>query len=243
MNKFIIITPVYNAEKYIKKCIDSVKSQTYQNWEQIIISDCSTDNTKKIIEENIKGDKRFHCISNGKRLGIMGNTIKCIDSINIKDEDIIVMLDGDDWLSSPHVLDYLDIIYQKDIWVTWGQFKLASNGAICRRWAKDIKGKFTRKNMKEFCFSHLKTFKYFLYKKIRDKDLRDTNNKYYSTGAGGYFIVPIVEMAGEKHRKCVDKVLYCYNNLNPLNVNKLHEKLTIEEFDSYLKKEPYEELK
>ena len=53
--------------------------------------------------------------------------------------------------------------------------------------------------------------------------------------------MPIVEMAGEKHRKCIDKVLYCYNNLNPLNVNKKHEKLTIEEFNSYLKKEPYEE--
>ena len=45
---FKIITPVYNSEQWIKKCIDSVKAQSYSNFEHIIVDDCSTDNTLQI---------------------------------------------------------------------------------------------------------------------------------------------------------------------------------------------------
>ena len=48
--KFSIIVPVYNVEKYIKKCINSILNQTYKNYEIIIINDGSTDKSKKILE-------------------------------------------------------------------------------------------------------------------------------------------------------------------------------------------------
>ena len=54
-----VITLTYNHEKFIKRCIDSVLRQTYENIEHIIIDDGSTDGTKNIIESLLKKDKRI----------------------------------------------------------------------------------------------------------------------------------------------------------------------------------------
>lgn len=49
-----IITPCYNSSRLISQTIDSVLSQTYQNWEMIIVDDCSTDNSVDIVEKYAK---------------------------------------------------------------------------------------------------------------------------------------------------------------------------------------------
>ena len=54
MQKISVIVPVYNTEKYIKKCLDSIINQTYSNIEIIIINDGSTDNSELIINEYLK---------------------------------------------------------------------------------------------------------------------------------------------------------------------------------------------
>lgn len=57
--KFSIIVPVYNVEKYISKCIESIINQTYKNFELIIVNDGSPDNSQKIIDKYVKKDKRI----------------------------------------------------------------------------------------------------------------------------------------------------------------------------------------
>lgn len=65
MNKCIsIILPSYNGERFIAEAIESIIAQTYQNWELIIVNDCSTDNTSQIIEEYAQKDNRIHIIHN-----------------------------------------------------------------------------------------------------------------------------------------------------------------------------------
>ncbi len=54
-----IVVPCYNVEKYVQRCIESIKEQTYTNLEILMIDDGSKDNTKKIVKEKIKEDKRF----------------------------------------------------------------------------------------------------------------------------------------------------------------------------------------
>jgi len=57
-----IVTPNYNCEKFIGQTIESVLGQTYDNWEMIIVDDCSTDNSVSIIEKYANTDKRIHLI-------------------------------------------------------------------------------------------------------------------------------------------------------------------------------------
>lgn len=49
--KFSIIIPAYNCEDFISKCLDSVINQTYKNFEILVIDDCSTDNTTKVLQK------------------------------------------------------------------------------------------------------------------------------------------------------------------------------------------------
>ena len=60
--KISVITPAYNAEKYIEQTIASVQKQTYANWELIVVDDGSTDQTQKIVQELASADERIHYI-------------------------------------------------------------------------------------------------------------------------------------------------------------------------------------
>ncbi|MBT6699324.1 MAG: glycosyltransferase, partial [Flavobacteriales bacterium] len=61
-NLVSIITPSYNSSKFIMDCIDSVISQTFQNWEMIIVDDCSNDNSRNIISNFSEKDERIKSI-------------------------------------------------------------------------------------------------------------------------------------------------------------------------------------
>ena len=70
MNSLVsIITPSYNSSKFINDCVNSVFSQTYKNWEMIIVDDCSEDNSKEIISELSTKDKRIKPIFLEKNVG------------------------------------------------------------------------------------------------------------------------------------------------------------------------------
>ena len=70
MNDLVsIITPNYNCAQYIVKTILSVQAQTYNNWEMLIVDDCSSDNSCKAIAPYLESDKRIKLISNEKNYG------------------------------------------------------------------------------------------------------------------------------------------------------------------------------
>ncbi len=68
-----IVTPVYNTEKYISECIESVINQTYENWEYIIINNCSTDASLQIAKDYEAKNDRIRILNNKKILDLMQN--------------------------------------------------------------------------------------------------------------------------------------------------------------------------
>lgn len=88
-----IITPAYNAEKYIAKTLDSALNQTYKNIEIIVVNDCSTDRTLEIINEYAKNDSRVKAYSNEKNLRVAKTRNFAISKATGK---YIAFLDADD---------------------------------------------------------------------------------------------------------------------------------------------------
>ena len=64
--KISVIVPVYNTEKYLRRCLDSIINQNFREIEIIIVNDCSTDNSLKIINDYIKQDDRIILINKEK---------------------------------------------------------------------------------------------------------------------------------------------------------------------------------
>ncbi|PLX70547.1 MAG: glycosyl transferase [Denitrovibrio sp.] len=91
-----IILPMYNDEKFIKEAVSSVLSQTYENWEMIIIDDASTENSLEIIEDFASNDSRIRVFSFDKNKGLSEARNKAIEEAGGK---YIAFLDSDDlWL-------------------------------------------------------------------------------------------------------------------------------------------------
>ena len=92
--KVSIIVPMYNAEKFIRKTIESVLAQTYQNWEMLIMNDVSTDNSLAVVSGYAKKDKRIKIINTEKNVGVVKGRNFLIDLASGK---YIAFLDADDY--------------------------------------------------------------------------------------------------------------------------------------------------
>lgn len=106
MPKISVIVPVYNTEKYLKRCLESILNQTYKDFEIIIINDGSTDNSKKIINEYIKNNpekvksyfQRNSGLSMARNFGIKkatGDYISFIDSDDFIDKNLFKNLENE----------------------------------------------------------------------------------------------------------------------------------------------------
>jgi glycosyltransferase involved in cell wall biosynthesis len=90
-----IITPVYNHEKYIKACIESVVKQTFSDWEMIIVNDGSKDKTAAIIEPSLQLDQRIH-LYNQDNKGIFRLSETYNKALQLSKGKYIAILEGDD---------------------------------------------------------------------------------------------------------------------------------------------------
>ncbi len=96
MVRFSILVPVYNGEKYLKECIDSILNQTYKNFELIIVDDGSTDNSGVICDEYAEKDSRISVIHQENK-GRYAARISCLN--NVKGE-YVFFVDADDYIAS-----------------------------------------------------------------------------------------------------------------------------------------------
>ena len=222
-SKFKIVVPFYNVEKWISKCITSLKQQNYKNFECYLIDDISTDNTVETIRRLIKNDDRFKLIKNKKKHYALANIYKTLDKSKNHDDDIIILLDGDDWLASSYTLDILANTYnEKKCLMTYGSYVYNPSGVRGVEPSKYsdevIENNLFRKD--SWRASHLRSFKYKVWKHLKQEDLKDKEGKFFEMAYDQAIMLPLLELSGPK-AEYISDTLYVYNKENPLNVDKI----------------------
>ena len=234
-NKFRIIVTQYNAVDYIEKCLDSIMSQTYTNYEVVVIDDCSIDGTLDIVQKY-----PVYIIRNSFRTQISYiNFQKGIKMFPENDEDIMVFLSGDDYFASDDVLSHLNEVYQDDVWMTYGNFVPLSGGygPFCY----PIPNTRTYRKSPLWVASHLITFKKWLWDSIKEEDFKH-NGEFPKYAFDCAFLYPMIEMSGHKHIRFINKVLYIYNDQNPMCIFKLDPEGSVECTNYFKNKPSYDEL-
>ncbi len=117
-----IVVPVYNSEKFIKETINSIKQQTYENWELLLVNDCSTDNSEKIINEQKNKDSRIKLISLEKNSGaaISRNT-----GIKEAKGKYIAFIDSDDLWKKDKLEKQIKFMEENDYEFTFTSYEFA----------------------------------------------------------------------------------------------------------------------
>lgn len=109
--KVSIIVAIYNIEKYINKCVDSLINQDYANLEIILVDDCSTDNSGIICDDYKLKDERIKVIHHKKN---MRHSVVRNDGLDMATGEFIVFVDGDDWLGRDFVSYMLNVIIETE---------------------------------------------------------------------------------------------------------------------------------
>ena len=215
----IILTTTYNCENYVEKSLLSIMGQRFKDFKCYITDDLSTDNTVDVIIKTISGDDRFILIENKQKMYQPGNYDQVIRGLDIPDNEICVEIDGDDWLPNSNVLSFINDVYKdENVWMTSGSFKYHDG----RPGFANPPRNFTNIRKQTFTLSHMRTWKSWLWKKIKEEDLKDNDGNYWSVAGDLSFMYPMLEMSGEKHFKFISDVLYIYNESNPLNDHKVN---------------------
>lgn len=105
-----IVIPIYNAEKYLEECLNSIKNQTYKNFEVIMVNDGSKDNSETICMNFLRSDSRFRYLKkeNG---GVSSARNVGLDNV---EGDYITFIDADDWVDENHLEILIDGIIKNN---------------------------------------------------------------------------------------------------------------------------------
>ena len=240
--KLVIVSTFWNSEEYVADCIKSIKNQYYSEFVAYIIDDMSTDNSYDVALEAIDGDERFILIKNIEKKYKTKNFIDVINNNpNIDWDDVIIEIDGDDQLSDNFVLGLITKIYtNEDIWICGSKW-MDKDGVVGNY------GKFNadKARIKSWNFSHMRTYRAFLFRMIKEEHLM-FEGEYFKAGCDIGAGIPMLEMAGNSHFYYLDQVTYIYTwheNQSYSNTNSFGDKTLQSKIAGYVYKLPkYENI-
>ena len=220
---FNIVVPVFNAEKYIEKCLNSIINQSYKRFQVQVVDDCSGDSSYEIASSICKDIKNFKISRNPRRIGALNNICNLLNrQIKEPTKTVDLIIDGDDYLYSGDVFNILKEKYiQTNCLITYGSH-ISSRGVQGKKYPRLIR-EFNLFRKYFWYASHLKTFRHDLWLALNPKDLINKNREYFSVASDLAIMFPMLEMAGNR-QEFISEILYVYNDNNPISDHKIRRK-------------------
>lgn len=219
---FKVVVPSFNSIPWLEKTLTSIEQQDYPHVEVCVVDDASTLKGQRELIEKFCEKNRWKKVFKPKNKGALDSIVTGIKALQCQDEDVIVIIDGDDWLIDDQVFSRVAKAYEAEpLFLTYGNYvteppsfvgnpEQLPDEVIKNKWYRHI----------PFVFGPLRTFKYVLWRHLRDEDLRDETGEYFRVAGDLVLMWPLVEMAGSRF-KAIQEILYVYNIDTPLNDFKL----------------------
>ena len=238
---FKIAITIYNGEKWIAKCVKSLLEQSYDNWEAIVVDDCSTDGTFGCMQ-SFAHDPRISILSNKERKYKAYNQVNAYKKLYQDDEDILCTIDGDDFLTRKDALQLVHDFYaEQKCWATYGSMVKWPSLWECPQLVYSESQGVARTI--PWMFDQLRTYKAFLWKEIKDCDFRDSNGEYFTAASDTSIFRPVLEMCTSKRALRFPEYIYAWNVENPINDGVVHRENQSCAGKEIQKKKPYKEIK
>jgi len=203
-----------NCRKYIGKCLRSLARQSV-DWRAVLILDAPSDGVDEAVPEILKTlDIEDRVIVHVRKThrGLCHNMYAGLLLCKAEDEDVICVLDADDWLSKD-ALTVVDRMYRKTgCWLTYGSYKKLSKGR--RTKISSAYPRLARIRKYPWRASHLKTFKWKLAKNL-NKGHFQHEGKWLRAASDVALMFPLLELAGLKRCKHIHKVIYEWRDNTP----------------------------
>jgi hypothetical protein len=224
---FHILVTHYKTPQFLERCLDSLFSQECSiPFHVHLVDDASNmiEVTEILDTWEKKESKRITIHRNTTRQNKGRNLFMCLDKGTFHPEDVISIVDGDDWLASKDALERVIQEYrEKNCWVTYGTYACSDGktGACTHplsnlHFDSETRGRGFREA--PWVFSHFFTAKAFLWNLVERNVLHFDGIE--EGGGAPYdqlFNIPMAEMASSKHISHIPDILYIYNNQSALN--------------------------
>lgn len=125
MDKISVIVPIYNREKYIRNCLDSIINQTYHNIEVVCVDDKSTDSSLSICDDYAKNDNRIKVVALEKNQGV--SNARNTGIVNATGE-WIAFVDSDDYIEENMLLDMITVADKMGVDIVLSDLDMFSQG-------------------------------------------------------------------------------------------------------------------
>ena len=206
--RIVVIIPFYNASFYLNDCYVSLLKQDYKNYRLIFSDDGSTDGSMNLIPEN----ERVTRIRQPERVGTVRNIYNILSTSDLAEDDIVVLVGGEDYLLHARVFYKINELYKKyNCLLTYGQF-CTGKGFIgnCSPYTKE---EFVNLRKCDWRISHLKSFRFKLFTAFLKQDpqlnaYKDEQGRYYLNSSDIALMYPLPEIAGYENVRFNKNVMY-----------------------------------